>query len=119
MKPQIARTNPRTAVMKVLRITMSPGTTLMNLRRIMTSVRLNDSWLSLELGLEGFRLPARRKRWRCRSMAKQAGVSKASVQRIWAANDLKPHRTRTFKLSNDPDFEAKFWESRILTLQIS
>ena len=52
-------------------------------------------------------------------MAKQAGVSKASVQRIWAANDLKPHRTRTFKLSNDPDFEAKFWESRILTLQIS
>jgi hypothetical protein len=33
------------------------------------------------------------------------------VQRIWAANDLKPHRTRTFKLSNDPQFEAKFWDS--------
>jgi hypothetical protein len=32
------------------------------------------------------------------------------VQRIWAANDLKPHRTRTFKLSNDPQFESKFWD---------
>jgi hypothetical protein len=32
------------------------------------------------------------------------------VQRWWAANDLKPHRTRTFKRSNDPQFEAKFWD---------
>jgi hypothetical protein len=30
--------------------------------------------------------------------------------RLWAANDLKPHRTRTFKLSNDPPFELKFWD---------
>ena len=59
---------------------------------------------------EVVRPPAHRKRWSCRSMAKHAGLSKASVQRIWAANDLKPHLTRTFKLSNDPDFEAKFWD---------
>ena len=29
---------------------------------------------------------------------------------LWAANDLKPHRTHTFKLSTDPQFEAKFWD---------
>ncbi len=40
-------------------------------------------------------------------MAKAAGVSHRSVQRIWAAHGLKPHRVRTFKLSNDPKFAAK------------
>ncbi|MCB1968734.1 MAG: helix-turn-helix domain containing protein, partial [Candidatus Accumulibacter sp.] len=35
-------------------------------------------------------------RWSCRSMAKAAGISPASVQRLWAANDIKPHLTRTF-----------------------
>lgn len=49
-------------------------------------------------------------RWSCRSMARVAGISSASVQRIWAANDIKPHLTRTFKLSNDPNFEEKFWD---------
>lgn len=29
------------------------------------------------------------------------------VQRVWKANHLKPHRTRTFKLSNDPQFVEK------------
>ena len=45
--------------------------------------------------------------WTCRAMAKAAGVSHRSVQRIWAAHGLKPHRVRTFKLSNDPKFAAK------------
>ena len=54
--------------------------------------------------------PKPRQRWSCRSMARHVGLSKASVQRLWAANDLKPHRTRTFKLSSDPHFEAKFWD---------
>lgn len=49
-------------------------------------------------------------RWSCRAMAKAAGISKASVQRLWAANDIKPHLTRTFKLSNDARFEEKFWD---------
>ena len=40
-------------------------------------------------------------------MAKICGVSKASVQRIWHANGLKPHLVKTFKLSNDPDFIEK------------
>ena len=49
-------------------------------------------------------------RWSCRRMARHVGLSKDAVQRLWAANDLKPHRTRTFKLSNDPEFELKFWD---------
>jgi hypothetical protein len=40
-------------------------------------------------------------------MAKAAGVSLTSVQRIWRAHGLAPHRIRTFKLSNDPKFAAK------------
>ena len=54
--------------------------------------------------------PAGRARWSCRSMARTAGVSAASVHRLWRKNDLKPHLTRTFKLSNDPEFERKFWD---------
>ena len=54
--------------------------------------------------------PPNRTRWSVRSMARQVGVSPASVQRIWAANDIKPHLIRTFKLSQDPHFEAKFWD---------
>jgi transposase len=45
--------------------------------------------------------------WSCRSMAKAQGLSPASVQRIWDAHGLKPHRIRTFKLSNDPCFTEK------------
>lgn len=54
--------------------------------------------------------PPERTRWSVRSMAREAGVSSATVQRVWSANEIKPHLTRTFKLSNDPAFEAKFWD---------
>ena len=40
-------------------------------------------------------------------MAAEFGVGHSSVQRIWKANGLKPHLTRTFKLSNDPQFIEK------------
>jgi hypothetical protein len=43
-------------------------------------------------------------------MARELGVSKATVQRVWSENEIKPHLTRVFKLSSDPDFEAKFWD---------
>jgi transposase len=56
------------------------------------------------------RPPKNRSRWSVRGMARQAGVSKSRVQQLWARNDLKPHRQRTFKLSNDPNFESKFWD---------
>jgi transposase len=45
--------------------------------------------------------------WSCRTMAKAQGVSPATVQRIWSARGLKPHRVDTFKLSNDRRFEEK------------
>jgi transposase len=45
--------------------------------------------------------------WSCRSMARAQGVSPATVQRIWSARGLKPHRVETFKLSNDKRFEEK------------
>jgi len=45
--------------------------------------------------------------WSCRSMAKVAGVSPATVQRIWDAHGLQPHRVETFKLSRDPKFVEK------------
>jgi transposase len=59
---------------------------------------------------ESVRPPKARSRWSCRSMASHIGVSSATVQRIWAKNDLKPHLIKTFKLSNDKDFERKFWD---------
>src|SRR5437762_13970745 len=49
-------------------------------------------------------------RWSCRTMARAAGISPASVQRLWAASEIKPHLSRTFKLSNDKRFEEKFWD---------
>jgi transposase len=54
--------------------------------------------------------PATLARWSCRTMAREAGISQASVQRLWAANAIKPHLSRTFKLSKDKQFEAKFWD---------
>jgi transposase len=56
------------------------------------------------------RPPSPRQRWSVRSMAQEMGVSKDTVQRLWSANDIKPHLVRTYKLSNDPQFEAKFWD---------
>lgn len=43
-------------------------------------------------------------------MAKELGISHSTVQRIWAKNEIKPHLTKIFKLSNDPRFEEKFWD---------
>ena len=45
--------------------------------------------------------------WSTRTMAKQAGASKATISRIWRAHGLKPHLSRTFKVSNDIRFEEK------------
>ena len=41
-------------------------------------------------------------------MAAEVGLSAATVQRIWHDHDLKPHLSRTFKLSKDKQFEEKF-----------
>ena len=45
--------------------------------------------------------------WSERTMAAWAGIAPSSVHKIWAAHGLKPHLTKTFKLSRDPNFVAK------------
>jgi transposase len=51
--------------------------------------------------------PAGMTHWSCRTMAEQQGVSKSTVNNIWRAHNLQPHRTETFKLSRDPKFLEK------------
>jgi len=51
--------------------------------------------------------PGETTHWTGRVMAKVAGVSLTSVQRIWRAHGLAPRRIRTFKLSNDPNSASK------------
>jgi transposase len=51
--------------------------------------------------------PGETTHWTGRMLAKAAGVSLRSVQRILEAHQLAPHRIRTFKLSNDPKFAEK------------
>jgi transposase len=45
--------------------------------------------------------------WTCRTLAEQLDTNPTMVSRVWRANGLKPHLTRTFKLSNDPHFVEK------------
>src|SRR5271169_175538 len=54
--------------------------------------------------------PGETTHWTAAAMAKENGISVSSVQRIWRKHGLQPHRTRHFKLSNDPQFAAKLHE---------
>ncbi|NLW49439.1 MAG: IS630 family transposase [Candidatus Brocadiaceae bacterium] len=51
--------------------------------------------------------PANATHWSTRALAAELGCSRMMVQRVWEANGLKPHRVRTFKVSNDPHFAEK------------
>ena len=51
--------------------------------------------------------PGETTHWTGVAMAEAAGVSVSSVQRIWRAHGLQPHRIRQFKLSKDPEFVGK------------
>jgi transposase len=51
--------------------------------------------------------PGEATHWTAAMMAKQSGISVSSVQRIWRAHGLQPHRVRQFKLSTDPKFVQK------------
>ena len=42
-----------------------------------------------------------------RRLAKQVGLSHATVHRIWQKHGLQPHRVETFKFSEDPEFNTK------------
>lgn len=45
--------------------------------------------------------------WTAQAMAKTVGLAVSTIQTIWKAHGLAPHRWRTFKLSNDPAFVEK------------
>jgi transposase len=45
--------------------------------------------------------------WTLRSMARASGLAPSTIHRIWRQHGLRPHRTETFKLSNDPHFVEK------------
>lgn len=51
--------------------------------------------------------PRRATHWSRRLMARESGLSKDAIGRIWRAFGLKPHRTETFSLSTDPQFVEK------------
>ncbi len=45
--------------------------------------------------------------WTAQAMANAVGLAVSTVQKIWKAHGLAPHRWRSFKLSNDPAFVEK------------
>lgn len=53
------------------------------------------------------RIPKEATHWSVRLMAKEAGITTWQVRQIWGASNLKPHRLKSFKISNDPEFAEK------------
>jgi transposase len=53
------------------------------------------------------RIPEEATHWSVRLMAKYAGVTRWQVQQAWQVADLRPHRIKTFKISQDPQFAEK------------
>lgn len=53
------------------------------------------------------RIPQEATHWSERLLAKYAGVTPYFVRQVWKAADLKPHRVKSFKISNDPEFAEK------------
>jgi transposase len=72
-----------------------------------TPRKLSDQDIERVLTLTLESTPADATHWSTRSMAARAGLSRASIHRIWQAFSLAPHRSETFKLSRDPLFIDK------------
>ena len=51
--------------------------------------------------------PAKATHWSRLLMAAETGLSDSTIGRIWQEHGLKPHLSKTFKLSNDPNFAEK------------
>jgi hypothetical protein len=64
--------------------------------------KINASLIRRVMNLTTRQKPPNATHWRTRSMARAAGISEASVRRIWRSHGLKPHRLESFKISNDP-----------------
>ena len=72
-----------------------------------TPRRLSDAEVERVLTMTLEATPKNATHWSTRSLAKACGVSNASVHRVWRAFALAPHRSETFKLSQDPLFIEK------------
>jgi transposase len=69
--------------------------------------RTSDATVQRVVALTCAEPPGEATHWTGRAMAKATGLSLRTVQRIWAAHQLQPHRIRTFKRSRDPEFITK------------
>ncbi|MDQ5988679.1 MAG: IS630 family transposase ISPpu2 [Syntrophus sp. SKADARSKE-3] len=69
--------------------------------------KLSEQKIKTVLKLTVERIPHEATHWSVRLMAKYAGVTTWQVRQIWDAADLKPHRIKGFKISNDPYFAEK------------
>lgn len=68
---------------------------------------LSDEKIAELLNRTLHRKPKGSTHWSTRQLAKEIGVSKSTVQRVWSAFGVQPHRTKGFTLSNDPFFVEK------------
>jgi len=69
--------------------------------------KLTEQKIKDVLTLTVERIPHEATHWSVRLMAKYAGITTWQVRQIWEAADLKPHRIKSFKISNDPQFAEK------------
>ncbi len=69
--------------------------------------KLTEQKVKQVLTLTVERIPHEATHWSVRLMAKYAGITTWQVRQIWEAADLKPHRIKSFKISNDPQFADK------------
>ncbi|NYZ70222.1 IS630 family transposase, partial [Endozoicomonas sp. SM1973] len=68
---------------------------------------IDEATIQKVLTLTTERIPHESTHWSVQLMSKYAEISTWQVRQIWKAFDLKPHRIKTFKISNDPDFAEK------------
>jgi len=66
-----------------------------------------DAWAAKIIQVTLHQKPAHATHWSTRTLAKELATSDSMVRRVWQANNLKPHLSRRFKLSNDPHFIEK------------
>jgi transposase len=66
-----------------------------------------DRFIRLIIDTTTQQKPPHATHWSVRTLAAHLGVNREMVRRVWNATGLKPHKVRTFKLSNDPQFVEK------------
>ncbi len=72
--------------------------------------KISDATVKLAVETTLYKKPKNATHWSVRSLAKEIGISRMSVQRIFKQYNLKPHLIKKFKLSNDPNFLEKLYD---------